>query len=353
MVGAGPAGSAAAIRLLRRRRDLTGRVLLIDKAFFPRHKLCAGGITRRAEAALVTIGATMPATAVNVTSVELRLRSGTETIRAGKTWPDYIFRVIQRNVFDHSLVCDAANCGAVVHEGEGVKGVAVTNNAVTITSDRREYRARVAIAADGANSLVRRRLGLSRPVCLGAAGEALIPARPDVPTDRDGRVTHAVFDFGPTLHGLQGYYWEFPTIAKDVAMVSAGVADSRIFNRQSRRSVVTELRERCDDQAQSGSTSHRAKGAPMRWFHPRARHSAHRMVFAGDAAGADPLFGEGISSALEFGIYAADAVVQALDRSDFSFSGYDQALSHSSLGSTLNAKLALARRFYARLNASA
>lgn len=346
IIGAGPAGCAAAIRLLRRRPSLAGRVLVMDKAVFPRPKLCGGGITRGAEAALDALGVIVPATAVSVTSVEFRFPTRTLTVRAGRMWPGYIFKVVRRETFDHALLREAARYGAVIHEGEAAKEVSVASDAARIYGDRLEYRTRVVIAADGANSLVRRGLGLGYPKRLGAASEMLIPAMPGGQRDQVPR-KHALFDFGPILSGLQGYYWEFPTIFEGAPMVSAGVADSRILERPGARSVLTELLDRRGGQVQSATDVHHARGAPMRWFHPRTPQSVSRVLFAGDAAGAEPLFNEGISTALEFGIFAADAVVGAFDESDFSFAGYDAALLRSGLGRALSAKLAIAQRFYA------
>jgi flavin-dependent dehydrogenase len=127
-------------------------------------------------------------------------------------------------------------------------------------------------------------------------------------------------------------------------MISAGVADSRVLGRSGGQSVLSELRA---IQALRGRSSSGVRGAPMRWFDPTARHSQNRVLLIGDAAGAEPLFGEGISTALEFGILAADAVALALAESEFSFSRYDCDVIRTGLGRSLSMKVAIARRFYA------
>ena len=56
IVGAGPSGCATAIELANRDQTLASRVLLLDRAVFPRIKLCAGGLTTDAERILSELG---------------------------------------------------------------------------------------------------------------------------------------------------------------------------------------------------------------------------------------------------------------------------------------------------------
>src|SRR5262249_47554200 len=69
---------------------------------------------------------------------------------------------------------------------------------------------------------------------------------------------------------------------------------------------------------------------------------------AGDAAGCDPLMGEGISFALEYGMLAADAVVAARASGDYSFGTYTRAVRKGSLGKKLRRLGLGARLFYGR-----
>ena len=72
------------------------------------------------------------------------------------------------------------------------------------------------------------------------------------------------------------------------------------------------------------------------------------MLFVGDAAGVEPLFGEGIVSALAFGRLAARSAFEALGDLDFSFSEYEKRVSASSSGSLMRRRRMIARRLYAR-----
>ncbi|RLB28719.1 MAG: hypothetical protein DRG87_08790 [Deltaproteobacteria bacterium] len=74
--------------------------------------------------------------------------------------------------------------------------------------------------------------------------------------------------------------------------------------------------------------------------------SAHRVVLVGDAAGIDPLWGEGISFSLGYGEVAAGAIAHAFQRGDFSFSSYRERLLHHDLGKALMNRLQLADKLY-------
>ena len=68
------------------------------------------------------------------------------------------------------------------------------------------------------------------------------------------------------------------------------------------------------------------KGHPIRWWEPSNSFARPRILLAGDAAGVDPLFGEGISLALGYGDVVADTVIDAFARNDFSYSSYRSRL---------------------------
>jgi len=79
----------------------------------------------------------------------------------------------------------------------------------------------------------------------------------------------------------------------------------------------------------------KVEGHPIHCFTPDNHFSALNIVLAGDAAGADALFGEGIAPALAYGQVAARAVSQAFEVGDFSFQDYWRKLFFSPLGGYL------------------
>jgi hypothetical protein len=88
------------------------------------------------------------------------------------------------------------------------------------------------------------------------------------------------------------------------------------------------------------------KGHPIRWFDPTDPVAVPRVVLVGDAAGADPLFGEGISIALGYGSLAAREIQRALAAGDLSFAKYRLHLLTSPLGRTLIARWVITNIIY-------
>lgn len=88
------------------------------------------------------------------------------------------------------------------------------------------------------------------------------------------------------------------------------------------------------------------KGHPIRWFSPRAQFSVPRVLMTGDAAGSDPLFGEGISIAMGYGKLAAQTIQMAFKNKDFRFEGYRKRILFSALGFTLILRAVIARVIY-------
>lgn len=74
--------------------------------------------------------------------------------------------------------------------------------------------------------------------------------------------------------------------------------------------------------------------------------SVPRVLLVGDAAGADPVFGEGISIALGYGAVAAREIRESIQRGEFSFSGFKRRVVRSALGQTLIARWVIAYIIY-------
>jgi len=78
------------------------------------------------------------------------------------------------------------------------------------------------------------------------------------------------------------------------------------------------------------------KGHPIRWFDPRDQFSRPHALLVGDAAGVDPLFGEGIGYALHYGRVAARAIERAFALDDYSFGDHRRRLLLDWLGRDLS-----------------
>jgi flavin-dependent dehydrogenase len=91
---------------------------------------------------------------------------------------------------------------------------------------------------------------------------------------------------------------------------------------------------------------HEIKGHPIRWFSPENKMSVPRVLLVGDAVGADPVFGEGISIALGFGKVAAQEIYESLQRGEYSFGRFKHRVVRSALGKTLIARWIIAHILY-------
>jgi flavin-dependent dehydrogenase len=110
-----------------------------------------------------------------------------------------------------------------------------------------------------------------------------------------------------------------------------GVYDARIAARRPKATLPDLLHDSLSAWP-PGSDGARIEGHPIHWFSPSGLVSGERLVLAGDAAGAEPLFGEGIAPALGYGQIAARSVAGAFARNDFAFKDYKRRLLVSPLG---------------------
>ena len=318
VVGAGPAGTAAALSALRSQPG--ARVLLLDKADFPRDKSCGDGIAPHALDELARLGAAQ-VLADRVPVTRLRLRSpagvdvGTELRR-----PDY---VVPREVFDARLVGVAVERGAELVR-HAVRVVELRPGSVGLDDT---FEARVVVAADGANGVVRRQLGLPRQpaTAMAVAVRGYAPAPPGPPEQvivMDGRDWPA-------------YAWSFAagdgTANVGFGMLLPSLRAAPLGGRQALHARLLEL--------VPGIEPTRLRSHHLPLSSARPVQPAGRVLLAGDAASLiNPLTGEGIFYALLSGRLAGAAAVGPDDPG----TAYRAALAHE-LGRHLRHTTVLAR----------
>jgi len=88
------------------------------------------------------------------------------------------------------------------------------------------------------------------------------------------------------------------------------------------------------------------QGHPVRLYSPLARLSAPRLLLVGDAAGVDPLFGEGIGASLAYGRVAAQEIDRARSVGDYRFAGFTSRVLASDLGDYLGLRWTCAQLIY-------
>ncbi len=338
IVGSGPSGTSTALHLVRRDPAWAGRVVIVDKAVHPREKLCGGGLTHIGQNILANLGLALEPRNFPVNEVRLLYRN-----KSYSFYGNPVFRIVRRDEFDHWLVQTAEQLGVTVRQGEGVTAITPHDEYVEVVTERAVFHAKVLVAADGSRSFVRRKLKWEDDSRVARLVEVLTPEDPDsLPEFREAV---AVFDFTPMDDDLQGYYWDFPSYVKGQPYMNRGVFDSRAVPRKPKADLKEVLGESMAERGRD-LDDYELKGHPIRWWSSDGRFAQPRVILVGDAAGADPLMGEGISFALGYGEPAADAIIDAFARNDFSFAGYRERLLAHPLFKQLRIRTQLARLAY-------
>ena len=291
VVGGGPAGAACAAAA--RRAAPGARVLVLDRAGFPRDKVCGDGIAPEALDVLAGLGFDTAALTAGFPPVaRLRLRSpGGTTVERAMHRPA---SVVPRAVFDDRLLTAALSSGAELRR-HVVRRLGVHPTHVDVDG---VLTAGVVVGADGAESVVRRVLG--------------------VPPNRPGQVALAIRGYAPVPAGLEGvqailttgqrwpaYAWSFP-LGGGRANVGYGELVSGGVNRAG---LLAGL-----DRLLPGIEAEQLKAHRLPLSTGRPRQPDGRVLLAGDAASLiNPLTGEGIFYAVLSGALAGAAAVGGTD----------------------------------------
>jgi geranylgeranyl reductase family protein len=346
VVGAGPGGSTAAYHLACAGLD----VLVLEKATFPRDKVCGDGLTPRSVKSLVAMGIDTSPEAGWIRNRGLRIVGG--GMRLELPWPeladypDYGL-VRPRRDFDELLARQAQKAGARLLEGTAVTGpvldaagrvTGVTARPAGPAADPAEvsYRAPLVLAADGSSS----RLGLSvglrartdRPMGVAVRRYFRSPR-----TDDDFLESWLELWDGPPGKGrlLPGYGWIFG-VGDGTSNVGIGILNTtEAFGRTDYKELLGRWLGGLPPAwgfAEDTATGPVRGGALPMGFN-RTPHYVPGLLLVGDAGGAvNPFNGEGIAYAMESAELAAEVAVQALDRPagparERALAGYPAALS--------------------------
>ena len=306
VVGAGPAGAIAALVLAR--AGVGVRVL--DRARFPRFKLCGDSVNPGALAILRRLGlASAVDDALPVDGMIVTSESGTRV--EGRYGGGQQGRMISRHRLDHALLSAARTAGACIEDGVLVQAPIVADGRVSGVMVARpggpcRMRAPIVIAADGASSRVARSLGLARHA--GRPRRWAVGAYFEEVGD-----VQAAGRFGE-MHLRNGRYIGIAPLPGEVTNACVVTADRAALRDPSGCCSDT---LRTDPQLSARFARARMITHPV-CLGPLAVEStaggAPGLLLAGDAAGfIDPMTGDGLRFALRGGELAAHAALAVLE----------------------------------------
>jgi geranylgeranyl reductase family protein len=319
VVGGGPGGAAASYHLARQGIDVT----VVDKASFPREKVCGDGLTPRSVAVLLRMG--IDTDLPGFERVQgLRVYTPDTTIELPwpelSSWPGYGL-VMPRAEFDTLLIQRAQKAGARLMENtDAVEPLFddgwVVGAKVRPSQDRdaepSEIRARFVIAADGAASRFAKPAGVRRDDTrpLGIA------ARRYYRTDyHPGPWFESWLDLWEGDMLLPGYGWLFPVAGGQINLGAGLLNTFKDFKQVSAQRLFDAFATMLP--AEWGISEDTAEGrvlsGPLPMSFNRVPQVVPGMLLIGDAAGAvNPFNGEGIAYAMETAEIASELLGEAL-----------------------------------------
>jgi geranylgeranyl reductase family protein len=305
VVGAGPAGSTTALHLAAAGH----RVLLLDRAAFPRDKTCGDLLIADALEALERAGLMHSVEEVGCACPSMRIfsPSGIEVELPGR------FFTLRRRQFDALIARRAVEAGAVFCRGE-VKQIERTADGIACTLAGTEHpvRARFGVVATGANVALLEKLGL--PIRRRASALA---ARCYVRSPLGLR--ELVVSFARAV--LPGYAWIFP-LGRDEYNVGCGVFEAGPSEGKANlRGLFAKFLAEFPlavDLMRRGESLSPLQGARLRCgLRGPFLNETGTLLAVGETIGTTyPLTGEGIGKAMRTGEMAAEAIDGALRTAD-------------------------------------
>jgi menaquinone-9 beta-reductase len=329
IVGGGPAGLTAALALVRAAPALAARIVVIEKGAYPRDKFCAGALGGRGERLLRELDAWPDTPALPIRGMSLAGSDGRVTARFDRP----LGQVIRRMDFDASLAGTVRARGVLVLEATRVEAITALDHGARIDTSRGAIHASIVVGADGVGSRVRRAMGIPTGDLRAQVLEVDTERLPGEPDD--------LLRFDASERDFSGYYWDFPTPVAGRTLVSRGVYHLT-------RELGIDLEARLGARlARLGLDLARCtkKRFAERGFELPTNLASGHLLLLGEAAGIDPITGEGIAQAIEYGVLLG-AFLPAVIAGRRPLEAWTEVVHQSRLGRDLRARTALVETFF-------
>ncbi|HLC36370.1 MAG TPA: NAD(P)/FAD-dependent oxidoreductase [archaeon] len=344
IVGAGPAGAACSLFLAEKNLS----VLLLDKASFPRNKTCGDGISGKSVSILKELNL----------SEKIELNSHKKIFGAIISSPNgeqaeipisqeqgkkYAY-CCERKIFDNLLFEEAKKKFSVIEEFNATDLI-IENNFVTgikgihKKKEEMEFKSKIVVGADGANSIIAGKLNLKR----NDSNHLALAARAyyeNVAGLSDSIELHFLNELIP------GYFWIFP-LGQGKANVGLGIVSKYIkknkINLVEKLEEIISKNEKISRRFLKAERVSEIKGWSLPLGSVNQKKTFNGALLLGDAASLiDPFTGEGIGNALLSAKIASKAIEEAVQSNDFSekaLSKYEKELKQSLEGEMKNSHL--------------
>ncbi len=329
IVGGGPSGSTCAVFLGK----MGHRVLLLDKAKFPRDKTCGDAISGKSMGVLREMGLLGNMEGIENSKIYGVTFSSPEgyVVEIPFRNEENVGYCARRLVYDNMLFQNARKYATVMEEftvtdilkaGDYVVGV----KGLSKDGKENEFKAKVVVGADGATSVVANKLGMDRLeeahhcVAVRAYFKGVT-----------GMTNNIELHFVQSI--VPGYFWIFP-LDSGLANVGAGLLTKDFKKRKInlRDWMMNEIKTNplFKDRFRNATLASEVKAWSLPFGSKRRKNHGNGFVLVGDAASLiDPFTGEGIGNAMTSGNLAAKAIHRALEKNDFSeatLSEYERTL---------------------------
>ena len=295
IIGTGPAGATAARHVAAAGLN----TLLLEKDTLPRVKTCGGAVS---EYALSNLDIEIPDSIIERECFGVRVRY--EALQLESETREILSVMVSRDKFDHHLANCAVDAGAELMDGVRVRSVHTDENCAVVETTAGTFRSKVVIGADGVNSVCAKNV---RPFF--TLQETAFALEAEMPASNEC-IDEYILNKGEIHFGVipKGYGWVFPKdghFSVGIAGMSQGLSRPMDAYRDFLKGLGFDY------------VKPRGHFVPIGGLDRKTY--ANRTLLVGDAAGyVDAFLGEGIAYAIASGNMAAETVIDACQKDDFS-----------------------------------